>query len=76
MYTFKYQFKTKKPSIEYAFCSAPLSLGQGTIAMMDGFHGIHPSAPLQSHRRSFSNEIHIQTETHSSEAAQGKKNPV
>ena len=44
--------------------------------MMDGFHGIHPSAPLQSHRRGFSNEIHIQTETHSSEAAQGKKNPV
>ena len=35
------------------WCTAPLSLDQGAIAMMDGFHGIHPSAPLQSHRRGF-----------------------
>lgn len=40
--------------------------------MMDGFHGIHPSAPLQSHRRGFLDEIHIRAETHGSEAAQGK----
>ena len=55
-------------------CTAPLSLDQGAIAMMDGFHGIHPSAPLQSHRRGFSDEIHIRAETHGSEAAQGKRN--
>ena len=55
-------------------CSAPLSLDQGAIAMMDGFPGIHPSAPLQSHRRGFSDEIHIRGETRSSEAAQGKRN--
>lgn len=55
-------------------CTAPLSLDQGAIAMMDGFHGIHPSAPLQSHRRGFLDEIHIRAETHGSEAAQGKRN--
>ena len=58
----------------HVLCTAPLSLDQGAIAMMDGFHGIHPSALLQSHRRGFSDEIHIQGETRSSEAAQGKRN--
>ena len=40
-------------------CTAPLSLDQGAIAMMDGFRGIHPSAPLQSHRRGFLDETHV-----------------
>lgn len=43
----------------HMFCTAPLSLDQGAIAMMDGFHGIHPSALLQSHRRGFLDEIHV-----------------
>ena len=57
------EFTEDKIIVTDSSSSAPLSLDQGV-------------GSLRRHRRGFSDEIHIRGETLSSEAAQGKRNPV